>query len=56
MTKAQEIQNKIYREMPDRKKMEMTINFMRTGKVLSKTNEISRTRKLNQNRPSPRLA
>ena len=52
MNRAQEIQNEIYRKMTDRRKMEITIEFMRMGKAFNtkKNEEISRTRKFNKNR------
>ena len=55
MNKAQEIQNKIYREMPERKKMEVTIDFMRMGQAFnkSKDEQISRTRKPSADRQDP---
>lgn len=51
----QEIQNKIYREMPDKKKMELTIQLFRMGKMLNtfkNDQPISRTRKFKANRRS----
>ncbi len=52
MNKVQEMQNKIYREMPIKKKLEITINFFRAGKFLNnlKDEQISRIRKSSKNR------
>lgn len=54
MNKVQELQNEIYRKMPVRKKLEITVSFYRTGKFLNslKNEQIPRTRKSNQNRKS----
>lgn len=51
MNKVQEMQNKIYREMPVKKKLEITVNFFRMGKILNnlKNEQIPRTRKPSQN-------
>jgi hypothetical protein len=52
----QEIQNKIYREMPDKKKMEITVQFMRMGRAFErqKNEQISRTRKPKASLPGAR--
>lgn len=48
---AQEIQNQIYRKMTAKKKLEITVNFYRTGKFLNNLNaKTSRTRKSSKNR------
>ena len=52
MNSAQEVQNKIYREMSAKKKMEITLSFYRSGKILNnlKNGSDIRTRKSNKNR------